>query len=172
VSPRHTGDSPNADGISLEETPMSGRVLLLVATVVGLLLAAQVPAEAKVVSLGTISRVDLQAACNRAGGESYGIDDPASGFGCRVPERGVISCTSAGSCRLAVGDLVPVTGTSLATVLGYGPSQALAVLPTYNRITEAPRPSRRVHPIEAGLRTSPIVPFTEPAPSPVQKIPN
>ena len=151
---------------------MSGRALLFAATILGMVCASFVPAQAKAVNLGTISRAELKTSCEKAGGESYGIDDPNVEFGCKAHEHGIISCAPAGACQLFVGDLVPVTGNSLPTILGLGPSQALVVMPANSRLLQPIPVSGKVRSIKARSATSPIVPFVPDEPDPVQKIPN
>jgi hypothetical protein len=150
---------------------MSERALLFVAMIVGAVCAA-LPAQAKMVGLGTVSRVELKISCDKVGGEPYGIDDPNSEFGCKAHKHGIISCTPVGACQLIVGDLVPVTGNSLTTIFGLGPAQALAVLPANSRLQQPLPLSWKVNPIQARSLSSPIVPLVPVQPDPVQTIPN
>jgi hypothetical protein len=151
---------------------MSDRLLLLAVAAFGLICASFIPAEAKTVSLGTISRVELKIACDKVQGLSFGTDDPQAPFGCKAYRLGNINCSPDGVCLLNVGDLVPVLGNSLPTVLGLGPQQAEAVLPANSRVAPPLPVSPRVHPIKALSLTSPVVPIVPDQPAPVDSVPD
>jgi hypothetical protein len=139
---------------------------------VALICGSLVPAEAKMVKLGPVSRVELKIACDKVAGDSYGNNDPKSEFGCKADQLGIISCSPDGACTLIVGDLVPVLGNSLPTILGLGPQQAEVVLPQYNRVVMPPPRSPRVHSIKALSLSSPVVPIVPVQPAPVQSVPD
>jgi len=95
-------------------------------------------AEAKVVSMGLITRSDVKSACDRAGAQSFGIADLTGNYGC-AGRFAVVSCTVDHLCRALVNDTRPMTGNSLDYVL------------THNRATPA---ATMIQPLD--LRVGPL----------------
>jgi hypothetical protein len=74
-------------------------------------------AMAKVISMGTLSRAVVQQACRSAGGSVFGMKNDDAVYGCRST-RGSVVCAPDSACAGYVGDLIPVTGSSVEEILG------------------------------------------------------
>jgi hypothetical protein len=115
-------------------------------------------AEAKNVSMGLVSRTDVARACNNAGGQYYGTGPSDNSYGCNAGGRS-ISCSSDGNCMLTVADLLPTTGTSLATVFGFGPSRAVIVPAEQERVSPRTPSVPRIQPVRPLMTSTPIAAF-------------
>jgi len=115
----------------------------IVCLAMGLVVAGMSHAEAKMIYMGPLSRPEVKAACERAGGRHYGIEDLSNGFGCHSPIADV-SCNKDGLCNAYIGDTRPLTGNSLDYVLTYG-----APIPPSKTIQPE---SRRIEAINAPAR--------------------
>lgn len=135
---------------------MSRHALLVSLGFAAALGMAAATAEAKTVQLGRYSRGEIESACGKGGGQFYGSD--VGEFGCKARERR-IACSPNGDCKLTIGDLVPMTGNSLATIFNYGPSPAEVIPPEQNRIAMPFRPLPRISPIKPRLASTPVAPF-------------
>jgi len=113
---------------------MKTRMLVSVGALgIALLMAA--PASAKTIVMPGLSRVAVDQACSRAGGQAYGIHDTSSVYGCAT-RRGSVECTPDGQCAGFVSDLFPIAANSLDAVLGGGVHAGPVKLgPTERRIT-------------------------------------
>ncbi len=150
---------------------MSLRCLLLTGVLAGALFAGPEAVYAKMINIGVLSRNDLNAACQKALGEPFGIEDLKSEFGCDAHRHGTIRCKPTGECALTVSDVVPVTGSSLATIFGLGPAHASMVLPVNARLAARPLPVPRLGPISVRSNTTPLGAAAPQLVSPVQAIP-
>jgi hypothetical protein len=74
-------------------------------------------AQAKTISMGTLSRSEVSSACARGNGGSFGIAEPQQPYGCRSG-RGDVICSPSGSCVFSARDLMPLAGNSLDLLLG------------------------------------------------------
>jgi hypothetical protein len=95
---------------------MNVRIVCLAAAMI---IAGISHAQAKVINMGIISRSDVQGACHRAGGRSFGIENLNGNYGC-VGSIAVVNCTVDRVCQANVSDTRPMTGNSLDYVLTYG----------------------------------------------------
>jgi hypothetical protein len=95
------------------------------------------PAMSKSINMGTLSRAAIKAACDRAGGESYGTNG-GENYGC-FHGHATITCTDE-ECVANVNDSVPMAGNSLDQVLGISRNHksATVVPPVNARITQTP----------------------------------
>ena len=112
--------------------------LRIVCLAIAVVVAGASHAQAKVISMGTISRSDVKSACDRAGAQPFGIENFNGNYGCAGRYADVI-CTIDHVCRALVSDTRPMTGNSLDYVL------------TYNRSTPA---STMIQPLD--LRVGPV----------------
>jgi hypothetical protein len=98
-------------------------------------------AQAKVIDMGIISRSDVKGACDRAGGQSFGITNFNGSYGC-AGRFADVSCTVDHLCHAVVNDTRPMTGNSLDYVLTYDRSQPAAIMiqPQDRRIVPLKQP--------------------------------
>lgn len=115
--------------------------LRIVCLAVGMIVAGISHAQAKVIDMGIISRDDVKGACDRAGGQSFGITDFNSSYGC-AGRFADISCTVDHACHAVVNDTRPMTGNSLEYVLTYGTSRPAAtmIVPLDRRVVPLKQP--------------------------------
>jgi hypothetical protein len=78
-------------------------------------------AEAKSISMGALSRSAVKSACDRAGGQSFGINDETAVYGC-ANSFGTVNCTPDSNCEGFIQDMRPVAGNSFSIILGNGRS--------------------------------------------------
>ena len=79
----------------------------------------QQTAQAKSIAMGALSRSAVKSACDRAGGQSFGINDEAAVYGC-ANSFGSVNCTPDSNCEGFIQDMRPVAGNSLWIILGNG----------------------------------------------------
>lgn len=97
-----------------------------------------VPAQAKTVNLGLLSRNTIDIACRRANGSPYGISEDGQNYGCRTG-RAVVLCLPDSTCTATVSELRPMTGNSLNLLLGTEPTgSARKIVPIDRRVLPTP----------------------------------
>jgi hypothetical protein len=104
------------------------------------MLLSALPAAAKTIPMRPLSRGEVQTACSRAGGASFGTHDDTSSYGC-ASRNGTVECSADGTCLGSVSDLMRMPSNSLDAVLGAGVSgQPIKVGPVNQRVTPLVQP--------------------------------